>query len=67
MCTAALVAEYAYTSITGTRMPSIDPMLITRAGSSALAAARSAGSSAVVSRKTALTLTAQSLSNAASG
>ena len=51
----------------GPEMPSIEPMLMTRAGSPGRAAARSWGSSATVSRKAAFTLRASTLSKAASG
>ena len=53
---AALLDEYAYVSMIGTWMPSIDPMLMTRAGSSAVAAASSSGRSARVRKNGALTL-----------
>ena len=43
---AALLDEYEYVSSIGTWMASIEPMLITRAGSSAVPAASSCGSSA---------------------
>jgi hypothetical protein len=51
----------------GMLRPSMEPTLITRAGSSAVAAARSSGSVRTVSANNALTLTFQSLSNASSG
>ena len=43
-CTAALLAEYAYVSSTGTCSPSIDPMLMMRAGSPGRAACSRSGS-----------------------
>ena len=51
----------------GVRMPSMDPMLMTRLGSSSVPAARSAGRSAWVSRNAPFTLMLNSLSKAASG
>src|SRR6476620_9919780 len=42
-CTPALAVEYEYVSIIGTWMPSIEPTLMTRAGSPSVAAASSNG------------------------
>lgn len=46
MWTAALLAPYEKFSVPDTTSPSIDPMLITRAGFSSVAAARRLGSNA---------------------
>src|SRR5215472_12699313 len=51
----------------GSPSPSMEPMLITRAGSAGLAAARSSGSERTVSSNSALMFTFQSLSKASSG
>ncbi|KAF0964853.1 hypothetical protein MLGJGCBP_02009 [Rhodococcus sp. T7] len=67
MWTAALLAPYEKLSVPDTTSPSIDPTLITRAGSVSVAAARRLGSSAWVSMNTPLTLMSKILSNPAAG
>lgn len=67
MCTAALLAPYEKFSEPDTTSPSIDPILITRAGSSTVAAERNCGNSFCVKRKIALTLMSKILSKPAAG
>ncbi len=65
-CTAAFDDEYANVSSIGTWMPSIDPMLMTRAGSSAVPAFSSSGTRNLVRWNTPFTLRASTRSHAAS-
>ena len=66
-CTAALDAPYENTSNAELLMPSIEPILITRAGLAPCPAARSRGSSFCVKKNTPLTLVSITLSQPTSG
>jgi len=66
-CSPALLAEYEYVPYSGTRSPSMLPTLITRAGSSAVAAASSNGRNARVRKNGVLRFRSRTLSQAEAG